>query len=257
MKGNLKKLKHQNPKYPKAYKIGYQTFYGRNFRINETVLIPRPETEQIIDAALNLAGKPYLPGVKPAPCALPPAPIILDVGTGSGCIAITLALELPKAKILAIDSSPLALKTALKNADKFGLKKKNLKIFSSNLLKNPVFHPKKATAIMAKVPNLLIPNHSHIDLIVANLPYVDKNWSWLDKEALNFEPAAALYADDHGLKLIKELLDQSATLRVPYLIIEADPSQHEAVINYAKKAGFHHLKTHGFALTLSTLPTSH
>ena len=80
-------------------------FYGRDFIITPDVLIPRPETEMIVDAVLNLAGKSYLPGVKPGPKILPNNPQILDVGTGSGCIAITLALELPEASITASDIS--------------------------------------------------------------------------------------------------------------------------------------------------------
>ena len=91
-----------------------QDFYGRVFLVTKDVLIPRPETEQIIDAVLNLAGKPYLPGVKPSQRVLKEHPIILDIGTGSGCIAITLALELPEAKIYASDVSEPALKIAQK-----------------------------------------------------------------------------------------------------------------------------------------------
>ena len=105
---------------PKAYKNGYQDFYGRDFLVTPDVLIPRPETEQIIDAILNLAGKPYLPGVKPAPRVLPENPVILDVGTGSGCIAITIKKELPEAEVYATDISEKALKIAQKNAAKHG-----------------------------------------------------------------------------------------------------------------------------------------
>ena len=103
-----------------AYSRGYQNFYGRDFLVTPDVLIPRPETEQIIDTVLDLAGKPYLPGVKPNPRVLPEKPIILDVGTGSGCIAVTLALELPEAKVYASDISEAALEITKKNASKFG-----------------------------------------------------------------------------------------------------------------------------------------
>ena len=207
---------------PKAYKNGYQDFYGRDFLVTPDVLIPRPETEQIIDAVLNLAGKPYLPGVKPAPRVLPENPVILDVGTGSGCIAITIKKELPEAKVYATDISEKALKIAQKNADKHSAP---ISLIISHLLNNVKFTP---------------------DIIVANLPYVNENWDWLDKEALSHEPSIALYTKDHGLKLIKELIN---TANSKYLILEADPCQHYEIINYAAKKGLQHLETRGFILT--------
>ena len=99
---------------PLAYKNGYQDFYGRDFIVTPDVLIPRPETEQIIDTVLNLAGKPYLPGIKPSPRKLPPNPTILDIGTGSGCIAITIKKELPEARVYATDVSKKAINIARK-----------------------------------------------------------------------------------------------------------------------------------------------
>ena len=202
-------------------------FYGRDFIVTPDVLIPRPETEQIIDAVLNLAGKPYLPGVKPGKRQLPENPIILDVGTGSGCIAITIKKELPKSTVYASDISKPAIKIAQKNA---AIHSATITTIISHLLENVKFTP---------------------DVIVANLPYVDKNWGWLDKASLASEPALALYADDHGLTLIKELINQALVKKPKYLILEADPSQHQAIINYAKKAGFDHLETRGFIITLS------
>lgn len=207
---------------PKAYKNGYQDFYGRDFLVTPDVLIPRPETEQIIDAVLNLAGKPYLPGVSPSLRILPENPVILDVGTGSGCIATTIKKELPEAKVYATDISEKALKIAQKNADKHSAP---ISLIISHLLNNVKFTP---------------------DIIVANLPYVDENWDWLDKEALSHEPSIALYTKDHGLKLIKELIN---TANSKYLILEADPCQHYEIINYAAKKGLQHLETRGFILT--------
>ena len=211
-----------NAPLPKAYKNGYQDFYGRDFLVTPDVLIPRPETEQIIDAVLNLAGKPYLPGVSPSLRVLPENPVILDVGTGSGCIATTIKKELPEAKVYATDISEKALKIAQKNADKHSAP---ISLIISHLLNNVKFTP---------------------DIIVANLPYVDENWDWLDKEALSHEPSIALYTKDHGLKLIKELIN---TANSKYLILEADPCQHQDIINYAAKKGLQHLETRGFILT--------
>ena len=90
---------------------GRQTvnFYGRDFVITPDVLIPRPETEMMVDAVLNLVGKSYLPGVKPSRAVFPDDLTIVDVGTGSGCIAISLKLEFPEAKIIATDISSQAV----------------------------------------------------------------------------------------------------------------------------------------------------
>ena len=182
-------------------------FYGREFLITKDVLIPRPETEQLIDAVLNLAGKPYLPGVKPSKRKLPENPTIIDVGTGSGCIAITLKKELPDATIIATDISESALKVAQKNA---ALHDTPISFIISHLCQKVKEEP---------------------DLVIANLPYVDKTWEWLDLESLKKEPSIALFAEDGGLKLIKELID---TTNAKFLILEADPCQHEAIIKYAK-----------------------
>ena len=211
-----------------AYKRGAQDFYGRDFIVTPDVLIPRHETEQIIDAVLNLAGKSYLPGVRPSKRQLPQEPTILDVGTGSGCIAITLSLELPDAKIYATDISEKAIKIARKNADKFGI---SIPIIISHLLE--------------KVNDGTIPTP---DVVVANLPYVDEQWPWLDKSALEKEPSIALYADDHGLKLIKKLINQATLLNISYLVLEADPCQHEKIVAYAK--GYDLIETRGFILCM-------
>ena len=158
-------------------------FYGRDFIVTPDVLIPRPETEMMVDAVLNLAGKAYLPGVKPAPRVLPKSPRILDVGTGSGCVAISLALELPEAHVNACDVSKKALKVAKENAEILNAK---VKLIKSDLM-NDI--------------------SGDYDVVVANLPYVDKSWDWIDKKALSKEPALALYAEEGGLALINKLVD--------------------------------------------------
>ena len=180
---------------PLAYILGYREFYGRRFFVTPDVLIPRPETETIIDIAKE---------IKPDK--------ILDVGTGSGCIAITLALELSTAQIDAIDISDDALRVAQKNAAHHGV---DITFHKSDLLTN--YKPEPGT------------------LIIANLPYVDTNWNWLDHKTLDYEPKLALYAEQSGLALIYKLIDQ-----IPKdcsLMLEADPSQHEEIINYASKHG--------------------
>ena len=199
-------------------------FYGRDFLVTSDVLTPRPETEQLIDMVLTLAGKPFLPGVKAPNRILPEHPSILDVGTGSGCIAITIKKELPEAEITAVDISEEALQIAQKNAANHSAP---ISFIISHLLKNVKFTP---------------------DLIVANLPYVDKTWPWLDKESLKDDPDIALYTEDGGLRLIKELLDTATS---KHLILEADPCEHQEIIDYATKRGFSLRKASGFMLYFS------
>ncbi len=217
-----------NENLPKAYKQGWQDFYGRKFIVNRDVLIPRPETEMMIDAVLNLVGKPYLPGVKPNKATIDAEDLqILDVGTGSGCIAVTLKLELPKAIVVASDVSSRALKVAKENAKNLDAE---VEFIKSDLMGDIDFAP---------------------DIVVANLPYVDKNWDWLDKESLNHEPDLALYADENGLKLINKLLKQVAERKIKYLILEADPCQHGQIIKEAEKNGLELVETRGFVLVFT------
>ena len=199
-------------------------FYGRDFLITKDVLIPRPETEQLVDLVLDLFGKSYLPGVKPNKSVLKNNTTILDVGAGSGCIAITLALELRDVKVYASDISKPALEIAQKNASKLNAP---IHIIISHLLKDVNITP---------------------DLIVANLPYVDKDWPWLDKKSLSKEPEIALYAKDHGLALIKELIIEAHERNIPHLILEADPCQHQSIIEFAKNNKYILQKTTGYIL---------
>lgn len=206
---------------PLAYCLGCQDFYGRRFMVNSDVLIPRPESEAIIDLAKSLP--------------LSPRPHILDIGTGSGCLAITLKLEFPDAEVSACDCSIKALAVARKNATNFGVK---INFRASDLLEE----------FSASVL-------SSFDLIVANLPYVDSEWSWLEQTSLSYEPSLALFTKDQGLFLIKKLLRQltqniltSKSNASTYLILEADPSQHSVIKKYAEDLHLQHIKTLGFAL---------
>ena len=212
---------------PAAYQRGLADFYGRDFCVNPNVLIPRPETETIVDTVLNLLGKPYLPGVKPSKARLAQDAKILEVGTGSGCIAITLKLEVPELDIVATDISDKALEVARANLERFNV---DIKLKKADLLDGIT---------------------GRFDLIIANLPYVDKDWDWLDKKALSYEPSLALYAEDHGLKLIFRLIKQAGKRRVPSLILEADPCQHDDIVNFAAKQGYSLIEKRGFALLLA------
>ena len=191
---------------PLAYILGYREFYGRRFFVTPDVLIPRPETETIIEIAKELNPDK-----------------ILDVGTGSGCIAITLDLELPNTQVSAVDISDDALRIAQKNAAHHNAK---IEFHKSNLLEN--YQPEPGT------------------LVIANLPYVDAAWDWLDHKTLDHEPSLALYAEQGGLELIYKLIDQTPA-GCP-LILEADPCQHEAIIKYAQKRNFTLVRQDGFII---------
>ena len=137
-----------NENWPEAYKKGVQNFYGRDFLVSPAVLIPRPETEMMIDEVLALAGKAYLPGIKTPERKLSENPVILDVGTGSGCVATTIKLEIPEAKVIGLDVSAEALKVARQNAEKLGA---DVEFIRSDLLSNY--------------------KGENPDVVVANLPY--------------------------------------------------------------------------------------
>ena len=188
---------------PLAYILGYKEFYGREFKVTKDTLIPRPETEALITEILHL--KPQR---------------IADIGTDSGCIAITLAKELPDTEITGVDISDKALEIAQENAQKHHA---NVNFYQSDLLSN-------------------LSQAAKYDLIVANLPYVDKDWDWLSG-GLSYEPQRALYARDGGLELIKKLIDQAPDYLAPngYLVLEADESQHQKIIKYTTRTGQYNL----------------
>lgn len=177
---------------PLAYIVGRQEFYGRNFSVTPDVLIPRPETEQLIETLKSLP--------------LPDNASVLDVGTGSGAIAITAELELPHLRLDACDNTSFAaLRVAVQNAERL---QATVRFFHSDLLEN-TDHP--------------------YDCIVANLPYVADDWQ--RSPETNYEPAEALFAGDEGLALINKLMLQAPDKlhKKGYLLLEADPRQFEAI----------------------------
>ena len=189
-------IKERKEGKPLAYILGFREFYGRQFNVSRDVLIPRPESEAIIEFTKEIFPRPKT---------------ILDVGTGSGCLGISLKLEIKDAEVFASDFSKSALKIASDNARNLGAE---VKFFESDLLENV---------------------EGKFDLIVANLPYVDQNWGWTS--GIEFEPESALYAEDGGLYFIKKLIRQAEN-RAKYLILESDTSQQNDIIEYAKKYCF-------------------
>ena len=152
---------------PIAYIIGVKEFYGREFLVNKDVLIPRSDTEILIDVVKNQTSN-----IEPLK--------ILDLGSGSGCIIITLMLELNHASGIAVDISDDALKLLKKNVIKYGLENR-LDLIQSNWFDN-------------------LNNNEKFDLIISNPPYIDQNEiNLISREVLRYEPNVALFAEEHGL----------------------------------------------------------
>jgi release factor glutamine methyltransferase len=204
---------------PVAYIIGHKEFYGRRFKTTPAALIPRPESETIIELLKNIV---------PNNLSLVPEKIkLVDVGTGTGCLGITAKLEWPEIDVTLTDVNVHALNLAKENAE----------ILQADVrfLKN----------------DLLGRYGTPITIIIANLPYVDRSWDVsADTRA---EPDDALYAERGGLSLIYRLLDQAHLLLEPngHILLESDPRQHSEIIEHAKKLGFHHEKTEGFITVFS------
>jgi release factor glutamine methyltransferase len=159
---------------PLQYIVGRQEFYGRYFRVNPAVLIPRPETEYIIEAVLDIQGTRGLP---PRPLA------IIDVGTGSGCIAVTLALELPGTQVFAGDVSFEALLVARENAATLG------------------------APVRFVCMDVLDAIQTRFDFIVSNPPYVRRSeLSRLQREVREHEPHVALFSPEDELAIYRRLI---------------------------------------------------
>lgn len=204
---------------PIAYIIGKKEFYDLNFYVNKDVLIPRPETEILVDTILNYSHKisPYHPdkskGMGQAGKNSKLA--IADIGTGSGCIAITLARHLPYTKIYASDISQKALRVAKKNAQALHAK---IQFLQGNLLE-PIKNKKN-------------------DIIVANLPYLKDSFLYSKKlESLSFEPQLALKAGENGLDIYKQLFEQMQqyALQPKALFCEIGVGQKTLFTKMAKK----------------------
>ena len=181
---------------PVAYLTGHKEFYGLDFIVNKNVLIPRPETELMVEEALKLVTHDS----KPCPSGRR-AITLIDLGTGSGCVAITLT-KLTKQKLMAIDISKKALAVAKQNAKLHGVAK-NIKFFKGDLLE-PLLNSK------------FVIRHSSF-VILANLPYLDSKWKKLlkssDSLGLKFEPKVAIAGGADGLSLYRKLAKQIKSLK--------------------------------------------
>jgi release factor glutamine methyltransferase len=196
---------------PVAYLINNKEFYGRNFFVDNRVHIPRPATEDLINLIKGVLSAKF-------------KGTIADIGTGSGCISITLALEFLKANIIAIDISEKALIVAKQNADKL----------------------KAADRITFLKGDLLNPLTKKVDIIIANLPY---GWSqttrslgevWTDDKEIFFQPKNSHQGGKNGLDLIKKLIDELPNYlsKKGQCFLEYDPRQTDEITDYLQKTNF-------------------
>jgi release factor glutamine methyltransferase len=214
--------------YPLAYIIGTKEFYGRNFIVNKNTLIPRPETELMIDKILSFITTHQLHNI-----------CIVDIGTGSGVISITLAKELAKLNITpniyAIDISTDALSIAKQNAITYGVTNK-ITFYESNLLKN-----------ISLQTNLQHKNCSNI-IFAVNLPYVDSSTKSdllknKESQSLIHEPQLALWSDDFGLSHYKKLIIQTTPFKKNIIsFYEIDPKQSIHLTQYVQKTTSSNIK---------------
>jgi len=175
---------------PTQYLTGRQEFWALEFEVGPGVLIPRPETEHVIEVALERLGARRTEPLR-----------IADVGTGSGCIAIALARELPGAEIVATDISAAALDYAQRNAARHGVSN-HIQFLEADLLKVAMEAPNRA--------------ESRFDVIVCNPPYVGRNDAGsLPREVREHEPAEALFAGADGLQIYPALIDEAARKLAP------------------------------------------
>lgn len=204
---------------PMAYLLGYKEFYGRKFHVSASVLIPRPETEHLIDLSLSLLKST-------SSATLPDALHILDLGTGSGIIAVTLALELPQARVYASDFSTDALTTA----------KNNIKTLQANvnLLEGSWLQP-----WAQHHPDL------RFDLIISNPPYIEKNDPHLYQGDLRFEPQQALSDNANGLSCLQAIAKQSPKhlKKGGFILLEHGYDQGAACRDLLREAGFDAVQT--------------
>lgn len=189
--------KHAETGIPVQHLTGYEYFYGRKFLVNEHVLIPRPETEELVLAVID--------EVKTMK-----EPVIADIGTGSGVIGVTLALELEQAAVFATDLSKQALAVAEKNAERLGA--------SISFLQGDFLQP-------------LFGYQDQVNVLVSNPPYIAKaEAASLSDTVKNFDPSLALFADENGLRAYKQIIhDAKLFPKLKLLAFEIGETQGQAV----------------------------
>jgi release factor glutamine methyltransferase len=201
-----RRCKHE----PLAYIRGKSEFYGRDFKVTSATLQPRPETETMIDLFKKIKGNELRSRGKIA---------VADIGTGSGCLAITVRLELPDTAVFATEINNEALGVARQNADRL---KAQINFYQGNLL--------EPLTTVSPFPSPLV--------ILANLPYIP-NAHTINKAAM-LEPKMAIFGGSDGLDLYRELFMQLANTKPQpeYVLTESLPPQHTILVKIAKTNGY-------------------
>ena len=194
---------------PVAYLVGHREFYSLRFEVNSDVLIPRPETEMAIVVAIDALRDPKWSTKK-----------VIDVGTGSGCIAVTLAKQLPDVSIVAIDISDAALAVAQRNAERHGVSGR-IEFLKSDLLQG------------------LKPD-TQVPVIISNPPYVGrKEVGTLDDNVQKYEPELALFGGEQGIEITSRLVAEAIPRLLPdgWLILETSPMLARQVKDIVDQSG--------------------
>lgn len=188
---------------PVQYLIGSTEFYGRRFKVNEHTLIPRPETEELVELILK---DNYQENLE-----------VVDIGTGTGIIALSLSLENPTWKVTGLDISKEALKTATKN---------------NQALEGQVHFLE--SDVLSKFPK-----NRKIDILVSNPPYISYDeWEEMDESVREYEPKQALFAENNGLAIYEKIAKESTTVlsETGRIYLEIGYSQGESVSQIFKEA---------------------
>ena len=215
---------------PVSQITGAREFYGRPFIVTADVLSPRPETEIVVEEALRVLGVPGARGAADAAAGRPP--LVADAGTGSGCLAVTIALERPDVRVIASDLSGAALAVARRNVEAHGV----------------------ADRVLLVRANLIPPTAALPDLVVSNPPYVpDRDRAALAPEVRDHEPPGALFGGPDGLDVVRALVTQAATRLAPggHLVVEIGAGQADEA---RRAAEAHHLEVLRLVADLQRIP---
>jgi release factor glutamine methyltransferase len=197
-----------NREEPLQYVLGVAEFFGRRFLVNPAVLIPRPETELLVRYILGAIGNKQ-------------EVVLLDLGTGSGCIATTLALELPSSNVHAADINPAALEVAKENAQRLGA---TIQFHLHDILKDK------------------IPVKAPVDVVVSNPPYIRRGEAGLlARNVIAFEPANALFVPDDEPLLFHQAIAQNALTALRpggLLVMEINEALGKETFQLVKQAGY-------------------
>ncbi|MFH1927531.1 MAG: peptide chain release factor N(5)-glutamine methyltransferase [Chloroflexota bacterium] len=188
---------------PLAYLTKRKEFYGLEFLVDRRVLIPRPETELLVELAVARL-RAMLRAMLPAMLRTDPAPIVADVGTGCGAIAVSVAIQIPTAKVYALDVSPEALEVARVNCQRHGM------------MRHGMTRHGVAGRVELLRGDLLEPLGERVDLVLANLPYIARSeFATLQPEIVEYEPRVALDGGQDGMDGIRCLLEQASEHLAP------------------------------------------